>query len=93
MTALVPRQAAAAAAPVAYRAAVGPQPVDVFYDADEVVPGSTLDLLMRELREAKEAREQTNRCEFLFVPHHRYVNVRFVIGVVEGLVVSNAAPA
>jgi hypothetical protein len=79
---MVPRQAAA---PVAYRAAAAAaavvpqqqQPVDVFYDADEVVPGSTLDLLMRELREAKEAREQTNRCGFLLVQrHHCHVAVR-----------------
>lgn len=58
MTALVPRQVVAA--PVAYRAAAVAEP-DVFYDANEVVPGSTLDLLMRELREAKEAQEQTHR--------------------------------
>jgi hypothetical protein len=40
--------------------------MDVFYDANEVVPGSTLDLLLRELREAREARDTTNRwgCSF-----------------------------
>jgi hypothetical protein len=38
--------------------------MDVFFDANEVVPGSTLDLLLRELREAREARDTTNRCGY-----------------------------
>jgi hypothetical protein len=45
---------------VAYSAAAVAEH-DVFFDASEVVPGSTLELLLRELREAKEARDQTNR--------------------------------
>lgn len=47
------------AAPRMYTAATAD---DVFYDANEVVPGSTLELLLRELREAREARDTTNRC-------------------------------
>jgi hypothetical protein len=56
----VPVAAYSAATATAVAAAAAGE-LDMFYDANEAVPGSTLELLLRELREAREARATTHR--------------------------------